>query len=103
MPRRHPEAPEPVNDVPYVDLSRERQPRLICGVADRITGLQLGADHCMVKPFSPKELEARIRCVLRRSERPGLQGRRSHSVTGMEFSLLELLVRRAGMAIPRLE
>ena len=74
-PRRHPEAPEPVNDVPYVDLSRERQPRLICGVADRITGLQLGADDCMVKPFSPKELEARIRCVLRRSERPGLQGR----------------------------
>ncbi|MEY2643465.1 MAG: hypothetical protein RLZZ611_114, partial [Cyanobacteriota bacterium] len=36
-------------------------------VADRITGLQLGADDYMVKPFSPKELEARIRCVLRRS------------------------------------
>jgi len=36
-------------------------------VADRITGLQLGADDYMVKPFSPKELEARIRCVLRRA------------------------------------
>ncbi|MFZ9900977.1 MAG: response regulator, partial [Vulcanococcus sp.] len=35
-------------------------------VADRITGLQLGADDYMVKPFSPKELEARIRCVMRR-------------------------------------
>jgi OmpR family response regulator RpaB len=36
-------------------------------VAARITGLQLGADDSMVKPFSPKELEARIRCVLRRA------------------------------------
>ncbi|MFZ9464032.1 MAG: response regulator, partial [Vulcanococcus sp.] len=38
----------------------------LADVADRITGLQLGADDYMVKPFSPKELEARIRCVMRR-------------------------------------
>jgi len=102
----------------------------LSGVADRITGLQLGADDYMVKPFSPKELEARIRSVLRRSERPdhggtsamGESGRlrigelaidfnRRQAfkadarirLTGMEFSMLELLVRRAGMAIPRLE
>ena len=43
-------------------------------VADRITGLQLGADDCMVKPFSPKELEARIRCVLRRANQGQGQG-----------------------------
>ncbi len=38
-------------------------------VADRITGLEMGADDYVVKPFSPKELEARIRSVLRRVER----------------------------------
>jgi DNA-binding response OmpR family regulator len=38
-------------------------------VADRITGLELGADDYVVKPFSPKELEARIRSVLRRVDR----------------------------------
>jgi two-component system alkaline phosphatase synthesis response regulator PhoP len=37
--------------------------------SDRIVGLELGADDYMVKPFSPKELMARVRAVLRRSER----------------------------------
>ena len=37
--------------------------------ADRIVGLELGADDYVVKPFSPKELVARVRAVLRRSER----------------------------------
>jgi len=99
-------------------------------VADRITGLQLGADDYMVKPFSPKELEARIRCVMRRldyaevgaipspgqggmlrlgalsidfNRRQAFKGDTRIRLTGMEFSLLELLVRRAGTAIPRLE
>jgi two-component system alkaline phosphatase synthesis response regulator PhoP len=35
--------------------------------ADRVAGLELGADDYMVKPFSPRELVARIRAVLRRS------------------------------------
>ena len=100
-------------------------------VADRITGLQLGADDYMVKPFSPKELEARIRCVLRRASQgvPGgavIGGRASGVITlgdlrvdsnkrqvfragerirltGMEFSLLELLIRRSGEPISRLD
>jgi DNA-binding response OmpR family regulator len=38
--------------------------------ADRITGLELGADDYVVKPFSPKELVARVRAVLRRAEAP---------------------------------
>lgn len=38
--------------------------------ADRIVGLELGADDYVVKPFSPKELVARVRAVLRRSEQP---------------------------------
>ena len=100
-------------------------------VADRNTGLQLGADDYMVKPFSPKELEARIRCVLRRASQgvPGgavIGGRASGVITlgdlrvdsnkrqvfragerirltGMEFSLLELLIGRSGEPISRLD
>ncbi len=34
---------------------------------DKVRGLEIGADDCMTKPFSPKELVARIRAVLRRS------------------------------------
>ena len=100
-------------------------------VADRITGLELGADDYIVKPFSPKELEARIRSVMRRSTTvagnvPGAGGRSSHVVvvgdlsldfckrqahrgnerirlTGMEFNLLELLISRCGEPISRLD
>ncbi len=36
--------------------------------SDRLVGLELGADDYMVKPFSPKELVARVRAVLRRVE-----------------------------------
>jgi OmpR family response regulator RpaB len=47
------------SDVPIIMLTA------LGDVADRITGLELGADDYVVKPFSPKELEARIRSVLR--------------------------------------
>src|SRR2546425_4643311 len=36
---------------------------------DRVVGLELGADDYLVKPFSPKELVARVRAVLRRTQR----------------------------------
>ena len=112
------------SDVPIILLTG------LSDVADRITGLQLGADDYMVKPFSPKELEARIRCVVRRSEasavgsaaasgqsgvlrigeiridfnrQQAFKGETRIRLTGMEFRMLELLVRRAGQAIPRLE
>ena len=48
------------SDVPIVMLTA------LGDVADRITGLELGADDYVVKPFSPKELEARIATILRR-------------------------------------
>jgi OmpR family response regulator RpaB len=94
-------------------------------VADRITGLELGADDYVVKPFSPKELEARIRCVLRRVDKEQVAGIPNSGViqvgdlridtnkrqvyrgderirlTGMEFSLLELLVSRSGEPFSR--
>ncbi|MEC7653024.1 MAG: response regulator, partial [Cyanobacteriota bacterium] len=56
------------SDVPIVMLTA------LGDVADRITGLELGADDYVVKPFSPKELEARIRCVLRRVEKEQVAG-----------------------------
>jgi OmpR family response regulator RpaB len=108
-------------DVPIIMLTA------LGDVADRITGLELGADDYVVKPFSPKELEARIRCVLRRFDKNGSSGIPSSGViqihnikidtnrrqvykgderirlTGMEFSLLELLVGRSGEAFSRAE
>jgi OmpR family response regulator RpaB len=108
-------------DVPIIMLTA------LGDVADRITGLELGADDYVVKPFSPKELEARIRSVLRRVEKGGAAGIPSSGVmaigsikidtnkrqvykgdervrlTGMEFSLLELLVSRSGEPFSRSE
>lgn len=52
--------------------------------ADKITGLELGADDYLVKPFNPGELVARIRAVLRRS------AQRSHSMEPLVFGELHL-------------
>ena len=42
------------------------------GVADKLMGLELGADDYVTKPFSPRELVARIQMVLRRTDRSSL-------------------------------
>ena len=90
--------------------------------ADRIVGLELGADDYVVKPFSPKELVARIRAVLRRSESARADGpdvlragevevdvrRMRVSVAGKpaeltptEFQLLAALIREPGRVFTR--
>ena len=87
---------------------------------DRVVGLELGADDYVAKPFSPRELLARLRAVLRRAspdairERlvvsgvaidvPSREARRRDKVldlTGIEFDILVALARRAGRVVPR--
>jgi two-component system, OmpR family, response regulator len=87
---------------------------------DRIVGLELGADDYLPKPFSPRELLARMRAVLRRA-RPDVvaerlmvadvvidvlgrevkKGDRPVDLTGIEFDILLALARRAGRVVPR--
>jgi len=90
--------------------------------ADRVVGLELGADDYVVKPFSAREVIARIRAVLRRAQAPTAGGdgpveigavrldpaRRSASLGGAqlelarkEFDLLALLMREAGTVVSR--
>jgi DNA-binding response OmpR family regulator len=92
--------------------------------ADRVAGLELGADDYVVKPFSAREVVARIRAVLRRASREGEPATAggpmelgdlrldpgAHSVTRAgepieltrkEFELLEFLMRNAGVVVSR--
>lgn len=92
--------------------------------ADKLIGLDLGADDYVTKPFSPRELLARVRAVLRRvgeEEYEGLSEVRFDDllvnfvrhevqvrgkpvrVTPTEFKLLEVLIREPGRAFSRLE
>lgn len=86
---------------------------------DKLTGLDLGADDYMTKPFSPRELMARIRAVLRRAaEEDRIEAgplvvdrvRRevtidgaAVAITATEFRLLETLARTAGRTFTRQE
>ena len=63
--------------------------------ADRIVGLELGADDYVTKPFSPRELAARVRAVLRRSA-PAVDADERVSFDGLELDAATREVRRAG-------
>jgi two-component system response regulator CpxR len=91
---------------------------------DRIVGLEIGADDYLGKPFNPRELLARIRAILRRTQAPASGGSAMERVavadvevdpaarvvrragepvelTSVEFSLLETLLRFAGQVVTR--
>jgi len=86
---------------------------------DRVVGLELGADDYVPKPFSPRELLARLRAVLRRASpapeaplaigevsvdlatREVQVGGRPVELTGLEFDILAALARRPGRVVPR--
>jgi DNA-binding response OmpR family regulator len=87
---------------------------------DRVVGLEIGADDYIAKPFSPRELLARLRAVLRRANPEVIASKlsagdivvdaesrevqvagRPVELTGIEFDILLALARRAGRVVPR--
>ncbi len=89
---------------------------------DKVSGLELGADDYMVKPFSPKELSARVKAVLRRSSGPPRKekkidigddlsidlgafevtaGGEKLELTATEFKVMQLLSSRMGWVFSR--
>ncbi len=104
------------NDVPIIMITARDEE------ADRVLGLEVGADDYVSKPFSPRELLARIRAQVRRNRgnagpkikivtsgdlemNPGTRkvtiGGDEIDLTSYEFSLLFALVERAGMVLSR--
>jgi DNA-binding response OmpR family regulator len=104
------------SDVPVIMLTARD------GEVDKVVGLEIGADDYVTKPFSPRELVARVRAVLRRSEEPARvpstlevagfeidSGRREVRLpsgevvrpTAREFDLLWYLAENQGLVLSR--
>ncbi|MBB3911104.1 phosphate regulon transcriptional regulator PhoB [Sphingomonas desiccabilis] len=89
--RRLRRAPETAN-VPIIMLTARGEEE------DRVRGLETGADDYVTKPFSPRELVARVKAVLRRV-RPALAGE-TLSYADIEMDTVGHKVRRAGELVP---
>ncbi len=101
------------HDVPVIFLTARSDE------VDRVVGLELGADDYVTKPFSPRELAARVKAVLRRSARTtsGTSGGQAFHVdderlrisyfgkaldlSSQEYRLLSLLIKRPGRVYSR--
>ena len=89
-------------------------------ITDKVTALQLGADDYLPKPYDPRELEIRIKTILRRFNHSNIQEEVSNKVfvlneekkeitkngkyiklTAAEFEVLSLLIKREGFIISR--
>ncbi|HEY6642664.1 response regulator [Povalibacter sp.] len=68
--------------------------------ADRVLGLEMGADDYLTKPFSPRELLARIRAVLRRSQPDTVSPGRDETLRAYRFAGWELNVRLHRLLTP---
>jgi two-component system phosphate regulon response regulator PhoB len=66
--------------------------------ADRVRGFETGADDYVTKPFSPRELVARVRAVLRRA-RPALAGEQL-AFADLQMDIVSHKVKRAGRTVP---
>jgi two-component system phosphate regulon response regulator PhoB len=88
--RRLRRLPETAN-VPIIMLTARTEE------TDRVRGLETGADDYVTKPFSPKELVARVSAVLRRM-RPALAGEKL-SYAGIEMDLVSHRLRRDGQPV----
>jgi DNA-binding response OmpR family regulator len=103
------------NSVPILMLTAKGQ------IEDRVTGLDSGADDYLVKPFSTEELLARVRALLRRTQRQtdaptklnfgdarvdlikqtAVRGKKPLHLTAKEFAMLRLMAESAGEPISR--
>jgi len=82
-------------DVPIVMLTARVEE------SDRLLGLELGADDYLTKPFSPRELVARVKAVLRRTERSAASDEHAERLRrgDLIFDTARMTVTRAGAAL----
>lgn len=105
------------SDVPIIMLTARDEE------TDRVSGLEMGADDYVSKPFSPREVIARAKAILRRTQKPTekvepiragsllidierhlvKKGNVALDVTPTEFKILELLVTNSGRVLTRLQ
>ena len=103
------------SDVPIIMITAKAEE------SDRIVGLEMGADDYITKPFSPREVLARVKAILRRLDKPKAKEIRqeyggialdnsrhevtykgnSHSLTTKEFKLLEYFLANKGRVLSR--